>query len=444
MSNRKCSPDYDDDATPRQALARIALVAMASLAIAGCAGTQRPTPPPSDAEVTVPWGAVSDTHLDSQVNDEFRRRIVTKMRDKVTRDRAESGDDSVIYRALTLSGGGSGGAYGVGIMSGWTARGDRPEFDVVTGISTGALMATHVFLGPEFDEHLSVYTSISNDDVFRTKSKLGALRSDSMFDTAPLRRLLASIITPAILDRVAAEYAKGRLLFIGTTNLDADDFTIWDMGAIAASDREDKLEHYIDVVMASASVPIVFPPVYIEVEGENGRYTQMHVDGGVQQTAFFFDFVADRREAIEELGIGDEDLHIELYLLNNSPVSYARQYRPVEGRTMAIAEATVYSFLNKVTLTSIYRIWVLAMASGADFNMTSIPGELQGNAEGLDFDPDRLRGLYDYGYNKMLDRTAWLSQRAPGDSEELLKRLVAPARGFQRSGAPFLLGPGER
>ncbi len=304
-------------------------------------------------------------------------------------------------------------------------------------------MATHVFLGPDFDQPLNAYVNIGPDDVFRARSTLGALRSDSLVDSAPLRALVASIITPAILERVAAEYAKGRLLFVGTTNLDSDDFTIWDMGAIAASDRKDKLEHYIDVVMASAAFPIVFPPVYIEVESDSGRYTQMHADGGVQQSAFFFDFVADRRDAISELGLGDDDLRVELYLLNNAPVGHARQYRPVKGRTIAIAEATVDSLMNKVTLTSLYRLWVLAMANGAEFNITFIPGELQGSTDALDFDPARLRRLFDHGHRTMLDGTAWLHQQPPANAENLLKRLVEPARGFERSGVPFWLGPGE-
>jgi len=137
------------------------------------------------------------------------------------------------YRALTLSGGGSRGAYGAGVLSGWTARGDRPQFDVVTGISTGALTATHAFLGPEFDDGLKIYKNISDDDVFRKLSMLKAIKGPAVFDTAPLRETLLSIITEATLDLVAAEHRRGRRLFIGTTNLDANVFTIWDMGVIA-------------------------------------------------------------------------------------------------------------------------------------------------------------------------------------------------------------------
>ena len=128
-------------------------------------------------------------------------------------------------------------------------------------------MATHAFLGPEFDDGLEIYKNISNDDVFRELSMLKAIKGPAVLDTTPLRETLLSIITEATLDLVAAEHRSGRRLFIGTTNLDANVFTIWDMGVIARSTRADRLKRYIDVVMASAAFPIAFPPVYLDVEG---------------------------------------------------------------------------------------------------------------------------------------------------------------------------------
>ena len=209
------------------------------------------------------------------------------------------------------------------MLSGWTVRGDRPQFDVVTGISTGSLMATHAFLGSDFDNELAMYKNISNDDVFRKRSKLKFLRSTAALDTAPLREQLLSVITEETLDLVAAEHRAGRRLFIGTTNLDANQFVIWDMGVIAESDRPDRLQRYIDVVMASAAFPVAFPPVYIEVEGEAGTYTQMHADGGIRESAFFFDFIDELYRAADAAGLSVDDFKQELNLLINGKIANA-------------------------------------------------------------------------------------------------------------------------
>ena len=252
---------------PWRGAAMLLLVAILS----ACATTPRPTPPPAGVPVDQPWGSVP-----AQLTDNFSDSLVDSLRAKFEQAQATADAGKIPYRALTLSGGGSRGAYGAGVLSGWTERGDRPQFDVVTGISTGALMATHAFLGSDFDAELALYKNLTNDDVFEERGKIATLRSTAALDTAPLREKLASVITEETLDLVAAEYHEGRRLFIGTTNLDANLFTIWDMGAIADSDRPDRFKRYIDVIMASAAFPVAFPPVYIEVQGETGTYTQMH------------------------------------------------------------------------------------------------------------------------------------------------------------------------
>ena len=132
----------------------------------------------------------------------------------------------------------------------------------------------------------------------------------SALDTRPLRKTLLSIITEETLDFVAVEHRKGRRLFIGTTNLDADVFVIWDMGDIAGSGRPDRLKRYVDVVMASAAFPIAFPPVYIEVDGEAGSFKEMHGDGGIREAIFFFDF-----DLLKEVGQDMEAAGISRHLM---------------------------------------------------------------------------------------------------------------------------------
>ena len=416
--------------------------------VSGCASTPRPTPPEAGAPLEQPWGSVplqADAgEIDQDIADTFIRSLQAK-RDEM---RQSGATGEIPYRALTLSGGGSRGAYGAGVLSGWTERGDRPQFDVVTGISTGALMATHAFLGPEFDDDLAIYRTIGNDDVFLERSLMKALKGPAMLDTTPLRETLLTIITEETLDQVAEEYRKGRRLFIGTTNLDSNLFTVWDMGQIAGSARADRLKRYIDVVMASAAFPIAFPPIYLEVESESGTFTEMHADGGIRESAFFFDFdlLGDVRQAMESAGIHEDEFKQELYLLINAPLAGtgARSYKPVEGKMGPIAGATVDAFLTKVTQGSVYRLWVLAMVHGADVHLSFVPPDFEFTSGSLSFDVAEQTALFDRGYQQALEGVAWATQSAPASTEELIKLIEDPASTFDRHESPAWLQRDKR
>jgi hypothetical protein len=420
----------------------LAITLLASLAIlvSACASTPRPTPPVEGAPVAQPWGSVPLMAADGEIDKGFTDSFIQSLQAKRDAQQQAGGTDKIPYRALTLSGGGSRGAYGAGVLSGWTVHGDRPQFDVVTGISTGALMATHVFLGPEFDDDLLIYKNISNEDVFQERSMLETLRGTSVLDTAPLRETLLSIITEETLDLVAAEHRKGRRLFIGTTNLDANTFVIWDMGVIAESERPHRLKRYIDVVLASASFPIAFPPVYLDVGTGADAYTEMHADGGIRETVFFFDFdlIKEVRRAMETAGISESEFKQELYLLNNGPLASigTKTYKPVAGEIGAIAGASIDSLLTKVTQGSIYRLWVLAMVHAADFHLSFVPPDFELTSGPLTFDPVEQAVLFERGYQQALDGTAWATQYAPTSTEELIQNIVDPASSFDGNDLP--------
>jgi predicted acylesterase/phospholipase RssA len=183
--------------------------------------------------------------------------------------------------ALTLSGGGSKGAFGAGILASWTKAGNRPKFDIVTGISAGALIAPFAFLSPAYDEQIKEgFTTITDPQIYAEHTILGALAAGALASNAPLAKMLDEYITKDMLDLVARESSKGRRLFIGTTNLDADRAVIWDMGAIAASNRPDRLKLFKQVILASTSISGIFPPVQVEVTAAGKTYQEMHVDGG--------------------------------------------------------------------------------------------------------------------------------------------------------------------
>jgi hypothetical protein len=188
---------------------------------------------------------------------------------------------------LALSSGGLYGAYSSGFLAGWSDTGTRPEFDVVTGVSTGALIAPLAFLGPEFDDRMQqLYTGVRAEDVFQIRAWVTIPFKDAVASSAPLRKLIESQVTPEMLDRIAAEHRKGRRLYIGTTNLDTRRLVIWDMGAIARSTGPDRVQLFRDVLLASASVPGMLPPVTFAVEVDGQQATEMHADGGVSSQIF--------------------------------------------------------------------------------------------------------------------------------------------------------------
>src|SRR5262245_15085295 len=182
---------------------------------------------------------------------------------------------------LAISGGGDDGAFGAGLLAGWSDRGNRPEFDVVTGVSTGALSAPFAFLGRAYDPQLkAVYTESSAGDIFEKRAPLfGAIAGDALTDNAPLRSMISRRLDETMVRRIAEEYKKGRLLFILTTNLDQGRPVIWNIGAIASSNDPKARELIVEVLLASTSIPVVFPPVMLDVTIGGERYQEMHVDG---------------------------------------------------------------------------------------------------------------------------------------------------------------------
>jgi len=422
------------------------LLPLVMIVLAGCAATPRPTPPLDGSPIEDPWGSVPVHSAGAGDTAIYIDGIITSMQARREQLARTGSRQKILYRALTLSGGGSRGAYGAGVLTGWTERGDRPEFDIVTGISTGALMATHAFLGSEYDDKLEIYKTITNDDVFERKGRLStvvsALKSAAGFNTEPLRRTLLSVIDEDTLNRVAEEHRKGRRLYVGSTNLDAKSFTIWDMGFIARSDRPDRLDRYIDAIMASAAFPIAFPPVYIEVDGEGGTFTEMHVDGGVRETAFFFEYnwLEEFRQAFEVAGFKHEDFKQELYLLVNGQLTPggSRTYSPIEGKIGPVIDATITSLMSKVTQGSLYRLWVLSMAYGADIHVTFVPPDYQLASGTLDFYPPDQTALFEFGYRQAVDGTAWATQHAPDTSDEFVSLIIESTESMERGGPAWV------
>lgn len=309
---------------------------------------------------------------------------------------------------LAVSGGGDNGAFGAGLLNGWTARGDRPEFKGVTGVSTGALIAPMAFLGPAYDGALNeAYTKVTQRDIFESRGMIGGFFSDAFADTVPMTRLIGRYVTPAFLEAIAAEYAKGRLLLVGTTNLDARRPIIWNMTAIAASKAPGAIELFRKVLLASAAIPGAFPPVMIDVEVDGGHYQEMHVDGGAMAQVFLYPPSLDLAQMSAERGMQRQR---SVYIIRNSRLD--PDWADVERRTFSIAGRAISSLIHTQGLGDLYRIYLTTQRDRIDYNLAYIGRDFTIKHE-ADFDPAFMRALYDYGYRLAKAGYPW-SKTPPG------------------------------
>lgn len=306
------------------------------------------------------------------------------------------GDDGAL-EILALSSGGAWGAFGAGVLTGWSERGTRPEFDIVTGVSTGALMSVFAFLGPNYDPLLQqLYTEVETADIYTDRGAIGFL-SDSLYDNTPLMRAIEDTITPEVLAAVAREHAKGRRLYVGSTNLDSGDLIVWDMGAIASGDRADPALHFRKVLRASATVPVYFRPVYIKPQ-RGVQLRQAHVDGGLKAPVLLSDFLF-RVEADER----------NLYVIVNDILSERNAYAAVSPDLADIAQKSISTMLRQLLIQTVYRGYARAVNSKTDFHLASVPETFIGEGAALTFDPDTMRRLFDAGRTLVTSADPWRS-----------------------------------
>lgn len=303
---------------------------------------------------------------------------------------------------LAISGGGDNGAFAAGLLNAWTDTGTRPEFKLVTGISTGALIAPFAFAGQKYDATLKeVYTTTSPDDVLERRSLLAGVLSDAMADNRPLLALTRKFVTEELLREIAAEYAKGRLLLIGTTDLDSGRGVIWDMGKIATYGGPAALDLFTKVMVASTSIPGAFPPMMIDVESGGRRYQEMHVDGGVVAQVFAYPVTLRLAEESTQLGVSRER---QLYIIRNARLD--ADWMQVQRATMSIAARAVASMIQSQGIGDLYRIYATANRDGVQFNLAFIPSSFQAPHR-EEFDTEYMRALYDTAYGMGLKGFPW-------------------------------------
>ena len=312
------------------------------------------------------------------------------------------------HHYLALSGGGEDGAYGAGLLVGWTEAGTRPEFTVVTGVSTGALIAPFAFLGPAYDGRLAqLFTSTGGRDLVEPRGLLEFLRNDAAASTRPLRRLIERAVDDDVVEAIAREHRRGRGLLIGTTNLDAGRPVTWNVGAIAASGAPGARALIHDVMLASASIPVAFPPVVVEVEAGGGRYTELHVDGGVSAQLFLYPSSVDWRKVTQRLGVVGAP---RLYVVRNAKLTPT--WRTVERQVFPIAGAAISTLIRTQGVGDLARTHADANRDGIEFRLSFIPASFDATSA-RPFDPDYMRALYAVGRRAGRDGTAWTREAGP-------------------------------
>jgi predicted acylesterase/phospholipase RssA len=313
------------------------------------------------------------------------------------------------WQLLAISGGGENGAFGAGLLCGWTEQGTRPEFELVTGISTGALSAPFAFLGPSYDGQLrSVYTETTPDRVLRKRSLAAALFDDAMADNAPLFGLISQYVDAAMLAAIARAYQSGRLLLVATTDLDAQQPVIWNIGAIAGSGHPRALDTARRVLLASSAIPAAFPPVMIDVTLDGETRQEMHVDGGAFAQTFLYPvaLTAARRQ---KLARGGRVLRAEAFVIRNGRLD--PEWAAVKRRTLGIAERAIAIMTVSAGFNDVVRIYDTARRDDIGYNLAYIGRDFTVPLP-TPFDPAYMRALFDYGYQKALRGYGW-AKRPP-------------------------------
>jgi hypothetical protein len=348
--------------------------------------------------------------------------MVTEWEQSLDRERAVAGlaPDAPLPPAyfMAVSGGGGDGAFGAGLICGWADSGTLPTFKLVTGVSTGSMIAPFVFLGGRYiDELHMIYTTISDKDI-RTMRALnglyGVVFADALADTTPLYRLISRYVDEQMLADIAAAYGKGRLLLIATANLDQQRAVLWNIGAIAASGHPDALELVRKIILASAAIPGAFPPVMIDVEVNGQRYQEMNVDAGVVAQTFLYPSYLGYQV---DFRTGRFARERHAYIIRNSRLD--PNWASVNRQFLTITQRSIATMIHYLGYNDLLRVYETTQRDGIDYNLAYIETDF-GKAKNDAFDPEYMRALFDYAFDKGQRGYAW--HKTPPISESDLRQ----------------------
>lgn len=376
------------------------------LFLSGCASLPRDPVPIKDINNAEVIGIPNIRSWAGEVTEYFQQDIIKSVEQE--RHHSLSRDEQGIpkYAVLSISGGGADGAFGAGFLNGWTRAGTRPEFKIVSGISTGALIAPFAFLGADYDEPLKkVFTTVNTDNLFERLSITSLFSSEALTKTGPLKRLLKQYVTDDMIRQVANVHDQGRRLYIGTANMDAQRPVVWNMGLIAKSNHPSAPQLFRDVMLASASIPAAFPPVYIKVEVNGEEYDEMHTDGGTFAQVFFHGNTLDLKAAARATGYDKNNHPIkDIYIIRNGQLAPEPEH--IERKLPIIAARAIDTMIKSSLHGDLYRIYVTALQQDINYHYVDIPDVYKSEAKEA-FDEEEMNRLYQLGYETGQQKDPW-------------------------------------
>ncbi len=397
----------------------VGLVLLAAALLCACVSQPERTLP-SEATRDKPWGALTvDEGLEFEAATPNYDSILTE---RVKRQQQRS-QGRIPLRILAISGGGIKGNYGAGVLVGWSESGRRPEFDVVTGVSVGSLMAPFVYLGSAYDRELGASAAEAVGILSSSKSRPKLFKTGSPYVGESFRALAQRWYTDELIEAVAVEHLRGRRLFVGTTNLDGRDFTVWDLGMIAASQHPDKGEVFRKALVASASVPMLFPPVMFNVDTVDGQAEQMHVDGGFHDNVFIADYDSNWARIRELLALDEQDFCVDTFVLHNGYLNERPLQAPVKNKMIPFISASLDSIMSKNARGGVYELWLSSMIFGARFNLVAIPADIQYATSLSDVNPEETSRMFEVGRTRGKTGQPWQVIPPPDSLYELRRAL---------------------
>lgn len=386
--------------TPRRVRNRLVplLVALLGAAVAlvpgsgGCAATRNARdelPPPAVVET---MSSKRELEIAKPISDTLANALLTA-----------NTPIAAPKNALLVSGGGQYAAYNAGVLVGWTQSGTRPKFDVVTGISGGAIVAVYAFLGERYDPPLQqFFTTVSNRDLFAIRPFTEPFIGGALASPKRLERLIEREANDCLLADLRAAHQEGRRLYLGTMNVRTRRITIWDVGAIACSDRPDAPQLVRKVILASVSIPGQLPAVRFEVDVDGKTYVEEHVDGGAaSQTFLRLPPGAERPSPTATGWLAGSNLYA---------MAAGKLYAPeLEGKLGLLKRvtSTVSAALYALYRSEVLNLYSFCGVSGMKFHMIAIPQDVPAPANSMTFEPKEMQRLYAYGYQQAIQGIPW-------------------------------------
>jgi predicted patatin/cPLA2 family phospholipase len=382
----------------RRNLLRVAAGGALAASLPACASLDRgPAVPRGRAQEASVLGVPNERFFPVTGTGPLQQEFIEAILRQTTALGVKSPFDLPKLQFLAVSGGGENGAFGAGLLCGWTDQGTRPEFELVTGISTGALTAPFAFLGPAYDAKLrAVYTELQPSQVLVPRFITAAVFDDAMADNAPLFKTITKYLDDRMMADIVKAYDAGRLLLIASTDLDAQQPVIWNIGAIAKSGHPKAPDTIRRVLLASAAIPGAFPPTMFDVTLDGKAYSEMHVDGGAFAQTFLYppSIAAGRQQRLRaKLPV----VPMEAFIIRNGRLD--SDWATVERQTLGIAGRAVSTMITAAGYNDVVRIYFTTQRDNVGYNLAYIGRDFDKELP-TPFDPGYMRALFDYGYQR--------------------------------------------